>query len=187
MQSRAAAELALVISLVEMLEQPHAGDGVERGAAGQHQLVAAGYADQMVDDVDQRILEHHLGGGGLVEPFLGVLLVADVLDAEHRVGIPHVLERNRLAQDADQILGVRLGKIARPIRQVAIDVNLAVGRQLQDRAQRRIKRIGLAVVIAPGRGAHVAALAGEQRPAALGRRDDGIEDAERVGDMLSLQ
>ena len=34
----------------------------------------------MVDDVDQRILEHHLGGGGLVEPFLGVFLMPDVLD-----------------------------------------------------------------------------------------------------------
>ena len=88
----------------------------------------------MVDDVDQRILEHHLGGGGLVEPFLGVLLVADILDAEHRIGIPHVLERNRLAEDADQILGVGFGKIARPVRQIAIDKNLAVGRQLQDRA-----------------------------------------------------
>ena len=108
MQSRAAAELALVIGLVEMLEEPHAGDGVERGAAGQHQLVAAGQADQMVDDVNERILEHHLGGGGLVEPFLGVLLVADIFDAQHRVGIPHILERDRLAEDADQILGVGL-------------------------------------------------------------------------------
>jgi len=69
--------------------------------AGQHQLVAAGRADQMVDDVDQRILEYHLGGGGLVEPFLGVLLVPDILDPKHRIGIPHVLERDRLAQDAD--------------------------------------------------------------------------------------
>ena len=61
----------------------------------------------MVDDVNERILEYHLGRRGLVEPFLGVFLVPDVLDPKHRIGIPHVLERDRLAQDADQILGVR--------------------------------------------------------------------------------
>ena len=77
--------------LVKVFEQPHVADRVQRHAAGQHQTVCAGCAQQMIHDVDHGILEHQLRGGRLVEPVLGVGPVLDILDAQHRVGIPELL------------------------------------------------------------------------------------------------
>ena len=88
--------------LVEMFEQPHVADRVQRHAAGQHQPVRAGCAQQMIDDMDHRVLEHQLRRGRLVEAVLGVGAVMDILDAQHRVGIPELVGLERLAEDVDQ-------------------------------------------------------------------------------------
>ena len=73
-----------------MFEQPHIADRVQRHAAGQHQPGRAGRAQQMIDDMDHGVLEHQLRRGRLVEAILGVGPVMDVLDAQHRVGIPEL-------------------------------------------------------------------------------------------------
>ena len=74
--------------LIEMFEQPHVADRVQRDAAGQHQPVCAGRAQEVIDDMDHRVFQHQLRRGGLVEAVLGVGAVLDVLDAEHRIRIP---------------------------------------------------------------------------------------------------
>ena len=51
---------------------------------------------------------------------------------------------------------------------------------MQHLFQPRVIGIAGAVHVAPGGGAHVAALAGQPGPAALGRRDHAVEGAERV-------
>ena len=96
-------EDAIIIARVEMFEQTHVRHCVERRAPGQYEPVAAGRADQTVNDVDEGILEHHLGGGRLVEPFLRIWLVTNVLDTQDRIGVPHVLGRYGRAQDADEL------------------------------------------------------------------------------------
>ena len=53
--------------LVEMFEHPHVADRVQRHAAGQHQPVGAGYAQQMIGHVDHGVFEHELGRGRLVQ------------------------------------------------------------------------------------------------------------------------
>ena len=68
-----------------MFEQPHVAERVQRHAAGQHQPVAAGGAEQMIDDMDHGVFEHQLRRRRLVEAILGVGPVLDVLDAQHRV------------------------------------------------------------------------------------------------------
>src|SRR6516164_1855929 len=93
MQLRRSLEDALIIACVEMLEQTHVRHCVERRAAGQYEPVAAGRADETVNDVNKGILEHHLGGRRLVEPFLRIWPVTNVLDTEDRIGVPHVLGR----------------------------------------------------------------------------------------------
>ena len=64
--------------------------------------LGAGCAQQMVDDMDQRVLEHELGRRGLVEAIPGVGPVMDILDPQHRIGIPQLLGLERLAEDLDQ-------------------------------------------------------------------------------------
>ena len=90
-----------------MFEQAHVADRVERHAAGQHQAVRAGRAEQMIHHMDHRVLEHELGGGGLVEAILRVGPMLDVLDAEHGIGIPELIGPQRLAEDVDQRLPCR--------------------------------------------------------------------------------
>ena len=181
MQPRLLAQFAPVEAFVELLQQTHVAERIQSDAAGQHQPVAAVRADEMVDDVHQRIFEHHLRRRRLVEPLLRILAVLDVFDAQHRVRVPHVLEPDRLAQDADQLSGVRMMQnVARPIGEIAVDVDAALGLQTEDRFERGVVRIGLAVAVAVGGGAHVAAFAREPGPAALRRRDHRVEDAERV-------
>ena len=70
MQARLALLRAREPGLVEMFEQPHVADRVQRHAAGQHQPVRAGRAQQMIDDMDHGVLEHQLRRGGLVEAIL---------------------------------------------------------------------------------------------------------------------
>src|ERR1700746_3859135 len=93
MQLRRSLEDAIIIARVEMLEQPHVRHCVERRATGQYEPVAAGRADETVNDVDEGILEQHLGGRRLVEPFLRIGLVPNVLDTKDRIGVPHILGR----------------------------------------------------------------------------------------------
>ena len=99
-----------------MLQQPHVADRVQRDAAGQHQTAGARGAQQMIDDMDHRVLEHQLRRGGLVEAIPGVGAVMDVLDAQHRIGIPQLLGLERLAENFDQrgLVGIIEG-IAVPV------------------------------------------------------------------------
>ena len=98
MQPRRALEDAAVIGLVEVLEHAHIRHRVERRAAREHQPVGPGFLDQAVDDVNQRVLEHHLDGRRLVQPVLRIGVVLYVLDPQHGVRIPHVFRRNRAAR-----------------------------------------------------------------------------------------
>ncbi len=169
MQPCGAADLAPVEILVEVLKQTHIAERVEPDAAGQHQFVAAGCDDQMRDDVHERVLEHHLRGGGNVEARLRRLPVRDVLDAQHGVRVPHVGKRDRLADDCLERFGIGFTQnVARPIGQIAVDEDAALGREPEDIFQRGVIRIALAVIVAIGGGAHVAALARQPGPAALG-------------------
>ena len=102
MQARVALLRGCKPCLVEMLQQPHVGQRIQGDAAGQHQTAGAGGAQQMVDDMDQRVLEHQLRRGGLVEAIPGVGAMMDILDAQHRIGIPQLFGLERLAQDFDQ-------------------------------------------------------------------------------------
>ena len=146
--------------LVEMLQQPHVADRIQRHPAGEHQPVGAGYAQEMIDHVDHRILEHQLRRGGLVEAILGVGPMMDVFDPQHGVGIPELIGLQRLAENLDQrrMVGIFEG-IAVPIGHRAIEPDLAVCAEMQNVFQPRIVGIAGAVHVAPGGGAHVAALA----------------------------
>ena len=176
-----ASQLAPIEVFVKMLEQPHIGERIERGAAREHQSIAFGGADKVSDHVDERVLEHHLRCGGLVETLLRILLVTDVFDAKDRIRVPHILLCNRFAENAGECVGIGIvPNIALPIREVAIEKNLSVGREIEDRLQCCVIRVRFAVIIAVGGGAHVATFAGEPGPAALRRADHRIENAERV-------
>ncbi len=165
--------------LVEMLQQPHVGQRIQGDAAGQHQAACAGAAQQMVDDMDQRVLEHELRRGGLVEAILRIGAMMDILHAQHRIRIPQLFGLERLAQDFDQRGMVRiLEGIAAPIAHRAIEPDFSTGAEMENLPEPRIIGIGGAVHVAPGGRAHVAALAGEPGPAALGRRNHAVERAE---------
>ena len=165
--------------LVEMFEQPHVADRVQRHAAGQHQPAGARDAQQMIDDMDHGVLEHQLGRGGLVEAILGVGAVMDVLDAQHRIRIPELVRPERFAEDLGQRLLVGMIEgVAVPVGHRAVEPDFAVAAEMQHVAQPRIIGIAGAVHVAPRGGAHVAALAGQPGPAALRRRDHAVERAE---------
>ncbi len=135
----------------------------------------------MVDDMHERVLEHHLRRRRLVEAALRILAVRDVLDAQHRVRVPHVFLRDRLAENLLERGGVGLAQdVARPVGEVAVDEDLAVRPQAEDFLQRLVIGVGAAVIVAIGGGAHVAALARQPGPAALRRGDHRVENAERV-------
>ena len=102
MQPRFSSLVLFEPGLVEMLEQPHVADRVQRDAAGQYQPVRAGRAQEMVDDMDHRVFQHQLRRSRLVETILGIGAVLDVLDAQHRIRIPQLLRLERLAEDVDQ-------------------------------------------------------------------------------------
>ena len=115
-----------------MFEQLHVADRVQRDAAGQHQAIGAGGAQQMIHHMDHRVLEHELGRGGLVEAILRVRAVLDVLDAQHGIGIPELRRLQRLADDVDQcaMIGILEG-VGVPVRQRAIELDVAVIAELQ--------------------------------------------------------
>ena len=115
-----------------MFEQPHVADRVQRHAAGQHQPAGAGCAQQMIDDMDHGVLEHQLRRGRLVEAILGVGPVLDVLDAQHRVGIPELIGFQRLAEDVDQraLVGM-IERVAVPVGHRAIELDLAIVAEMQ--------------------------------------------------------
>ena len=71
-------------------------------------------------------------------------------------------------------------RVAVPVGQRAVEPDFAAVAEIQDLLQPRVIGIAGAVHVAPGGGAHVAALAGQPGPAALGRRDHAVEGAERV-------
>ena len=166
---------------VEMLQEPHVADGIQRHAAREHQPVGACRAQQMIDHMDHRVLEHQLRRGRLVEPFAGVGPVMDVLDAQYRVGIPELIGFQRLAENLDQRrkVGIVMG-IAAPVGHRAVEPDLAVGAEIQNLAQPCVIGIAGAVHVAPGSSPHVAALARQPGPAALGRGDHAVERADRV-------
>jgi hypothetical protein len=164
-----------------MLQHAHVRSCVERRASGQHQPVAAGHADQTVNDVDETILENHLGGRRLVEPFLRIRPVMDVFDTQDRIGVPHLLRRDGRPQDLGEILGIGLTKHAPgPIRKRPVEIHVAVRPKIEDVSQLPIESVGRTVHVAIGRGAHVAAFAAERCPAALRRADDAVKHSERV-------
>ena len=181
MQARALAELAAIVGFVEAIEGAHVGERVQCDAARKHHLVAAGLLDGVIDNVKQRILEHHLRGRRLVEALLRDLALLDVLDPENRVGIPHFVDRDRRSENFAEFGGVGVGvELAMPIRERAIEIHPPLRLKAEYLAQRRVVRIGLAVLIAVGGCTHVAAFAAEHSPAALRRADDRIEETERV-------
>ena len=107
--------------------------------------------------------------------------VMDVLDAQHRVGIPQLLRLERCAEDVGQRWLVRVVKrVAVPVGHGAVQQDFAVRTEDAARYAAGVIGIGRAVHVAPGRGAHVASLAGQPGPAALRRRDHAVEGAERV-------
>ena len=99
--------------LVEMLQQPHVAERVQRHAAGEHQPMRAGLAQQVIDDVDHRVFEHELRRCGLVEAILRVRPMLDVLDAQHGVGIPQLVGLERFAENVDQRLLVGMRRTGR--------------------------------------------------------------------------
>ncbi len=135
----------------------------------------------MIDDMDHGVLEHELRRRGLVEAVPGVGPVMDILDPQYRVRIPQLLRLERFAENLDQrrVIGIVIG-IAAPVGHRAVQLDLAVRAEMQNLSQPRIIGVGRAVHVAPGRGAHVAPLARQPGPAALGRRDHAVESAERV-------
>ncbi len=168
----------------EAIHQPHVGDRIQCRAAGEHEPPASGRADQVTDDVEQRVFEHELRCGRLVETFLVVDRGRGDIDAHHRIGVPHGIERNRRTEDVMQRLGVgfRL-QAARPVRQRAVQPHRAVVFEAEHVAQPAVIAIGQPVAVAPRGAAHVATLAAEDRPAALGRADHAVEAAERIEDV----
>src|SRR6476620_12300221 len=102
---------------VERLEDSHIAQCIEANSTSKHQPVNACCADKMRKKMHQCVLEDHLCRRSLVETLLCIFLVLDVFQAKHRVRVPHVLQRYRLAQDLFQ--GVAIGAvqdIALPIR-----------------------------------------------------------------------
>ena len=85
-----------------MVHQPHVGDRIQRRAAGQHEFVTAGGADQMADDMEQRVLEHELRRGGFVEPLLRVDRFTTDIDPHDRIRVPHLLRRDRWPKNLEQ-------------------------------------------------------------------------------------
>ena len=96
----------------------HLHRGVGLGSHGQDHIVinvvsmvepvAAGRADQTVNDVDEGVLEHHLGGRRVVEPILRIALVTNVLNTKDRIGVPHIFGRYGWPEDADELRGIGL-------------------------------------------------------------------------------
>ena len=81
-----------------MLQHAHVRSCVERRASSpstSRSLPVMRISDA-VNDVDQTILENHLGGRRLVEPFLRIRPVMDVFDTQDRIGVPHLLGRDGL-------------------------------------------------------------------------------------------
>ena len=166
---------------VETVEHAHIAERVEPDAAGEDQPVDASRADDVLDHVEQRILEHELRRGCLVDALLRRRAVSDIVDAEHGVGIPHVLECDRRAENACERgrIGI-VEQAAVPVGEGSVELYRAVLAEDEDVLQLRVIRIGSAVAVAVGGRAHVAAFARQPGPAALGRTDDRVEDAEAI-------
>ena len=133
-------------------------------------MVRAGQAQKMIHHMDDGVLEHQLRCGCLVETILCVGPVMDVLDAQHGVGIPELIRPERLAEDFDQcgLVGMIEG-VGVPVGHRAIEPYFATLAEMQNLLQPCVIGIAGAVHVAPGGGAHVAALARQPGPAALGR------------------
>src|SRR6185312_7482183 len=105
--------------------------------------------------------------------------MVDILDAQHRVGVPELFGHQRLAEYLDErgLVGIVKG-LAIPVGHRAVELYLAAVAEMQDVFQSPIIWVARAIHISPGRGAHVTALAGKDVPAALGRGDHAVEGAE---------
>ena len=133
MQARVALLLSREPRFIEMFEQPHIADRVQRDAAGQHQPVGAGGAQQMIDDMDHGVLEHQLRRGRLVETILRIGPVMDVLDAQHSVRVPELVGPERFAENFGKRLLVRMIEgIAIPVGHGAVQVDFAVGAEIAE-------------------------------------------------------
>src|ERR1051326_77156 len=120
----------LVVTLVEILEQPHVGDAIQCGSAREHQFVAAGDADQVLDDVKEHVLVEQLRRGGLVYAIPSDRRVLDILNIEDRVRIPHLLLRDRRPKDFSQRFLVRRQMtLDMPVRPPAVEEDLTLARK----------------------------------------------------------
>ena len=93
MKPRRSTQHAIVVALIEMFEHTHVRDCVERRTSGQNKSIAASRANPEINNVDQRVLEHHLGCGCFVEPLLRIRTVMNVFDTKDSIGVPQVLGR----------------------------------------------------------------------------------------------
>src|SRR6516225_1254003 len=145
--------------------------------------MAAGPTDEMIDNVKECILEYHLCSRRLIESLLCVLPAA--LDTQDSIRIPHLFERNGLAENADEFRRIgRAQEAARPVGECSVEMEIAVRLQGKDLTERSVESIGPAITIAVGGCAHITTLAAQNGPATLSRTDDCIEDAERVENVV---
>ena len=83
------AQVCPIPVLVKMIQHSHAGNAIERGAAGKDELTRTRLSDSMFEDVEQCILKHHLGGSRFVDTFLSNRSMLDVFHSQHMIGVPH--------------------------------------------------------------------------------------------------
>ncbi len=138
----------------------------------------------MVDDVEQRILEHQLRRRGLVEAFRRARGLAVGVHLQHGVRVPHGFERDRRPQDRGQRRGIGFGLQApRPVRQGAVQLHFPVRGEVKYLPQASIIRICRSLAVAPGDGSHEPAFAAENRPTALRGADHAVKAAQGLEDV----
>src|SRR6516165_2949600 len=149
MQACAPAQLAFVVAFIEPLKQSHVAERVERDTSRQDQSMAAGPTDEMIDNVKECILEYHLCSRRLIESLLCVLPA--VLDTQDSIRIPHLFERNGLAENANEFRRIgRAQEAARPVGECSVEMEIAVRLQGKDLTERSVESIGPAITIAVG-------------------------------------
>ena len=107
-------------------------------------------------------------------------LMPDVLHAQDRIGVPPVPWLDRSAEDFDQFRRIGTAEGTVPVGQRAVEPNEAVRFETEDVAQPRVIGVARAVHVPVAGRPHVAALAAQKGPAALGRADDAVKPADRI-------
>ena len=98
--------------------------------------------------MEQRVLQNHLDGGGLVNPITRNLGVGDVVHVENRVRIPQFLDRDK---SADDFLQACVGRGDHGL--VRMDFTARAEKVVLTKT--RVIRIRQPVRVAPRRRAHV--------------------------------